>query len=86
MTGASRKDRELCESNVWYLTKLAKEGRSRGFLTVFVTQKQTADAIPTAIRDVCQVGLSLWRADHGRRRGRPRRRHPPIPRRRPHHC
>jgi S-DNA-T family DNA segregation ATPase FtsK/SpoIIIE len=59
VTGASRRDRELCESNVWYLTKLAKEGRSRGFLTVFVTQKQTADAIPTAIRDVCQVGLSF---------------------------
>jgi S-DNA-T family DNA segregation ATPase FtsK/SpoIIIE len=59
VTGASRKDRELCESNVWYLTKLAKEGRSRGFLIVFVTQKQTADAIPTAIRDVCQVGLSF---------------------------
>ena len=38
---------------------MAKEGRSRGFLTVFVTQKQTADAIPTAIRDVCQVGLSF---------------------------
>jgi S-DNA-T family DNA segregation ATPase FtsK/SpoIIIE len=59
VTGATRKDRELCDSNVWYLTKLAKEGRSRGFLTVFVTQKQTADAIPTAIRDVCQVGLSF---------------------------
>jgi S-DNA-T family DNA segregation ATPase FtsK/SpoIIIE len=59
VTGASRKDRDICESNVWYLTKLAKEGRSRGFLTVFVTQKQTADAIPTAIRDVCQVGLSF---------------------------
>jgi S-DNA-T family DNA segregation ATPase FtsK/SpoIIIE len=59
VTGASRKDRDLCDSNVWYLTKLAKEGRSRGFLTAFVTQKQTADAIPTAIRDVCQVGLSF---------------------------
>jgi S-DNA-T family DNA segregation ATPase FtsK/SpoIIIE len=59
ISGASRKDRELCDSNIWYLTKLAKEGRSRGFLTVFVTQKQTADAIPTAIRDVCQVGLSF---------------------------
>jgi S-DNA-T family DNA segregation ATPase FtsK/SpoIIIE len=56
VTGSSRKDRELCDANVWYLTKLAKEGRSRGFLTVFITQKQTADAIPTAIRDVCQVG------------------------------
>jgi S-DNA-T family DNA segregation ATPase FtsK/SpoIIIE len=30
VTGSSRKDRELCDSNVWYLTKLAKEGRSRG--------------------------------------------------------
>jgi S-DNA-T family DNA segregation ATPase FtsK/SpoIIIE len=59
VTGALRKDREVCESNVWYLTKLAKEGRSRGFVTVFVTQKQTADAIPTAIRDVCQVGISF---------------------------
>jgi S-DNA-T family DNA segregation ATPase FtsK/SpoIIIE len=59
VTGASRWDREICESNVWYLTKLAKEGRSRGFLTVFITQKQTADAIPTAIRDVCQVGVSF---------------------------
>jgi S-DNA-T family DNA segregation ATPase FtsK/SpoIIIE len=59
VTGASRKDKEACDSNVWYLTKLAKEGRSRGFVTVFVTQKQTADAIPTAIRDVCQVGISF---------------------------
>ena len=58
-SAASRADRDLCESNIWYLTKLAKEGRSRGFLTVFITQKQTADAIPTAIRDVCQVGLSF---------------------------
>jgi S-DNA-T family DNA segregation ATPase FtsK/SpoIIIE len=59
VTGASRKDRETCDSNVWYLTKLAKEGRARGFVTVFITQKQTADAIPTAIRDVCQVGISF---------------------------
>lgn len=59
VSGASRKDKEVCESNVWYLTKLAKEGRSRGLVTVFVTQKQTADAIPTAIRDVCQVGISF---------------------------
>jgi S-DNA-T family DNA segregation ATPase FtsK/SpoIIIE len=59
VTGATRKERDVCDSNVWYLTKLAKEGRSRGFVTVFVTQKQTADAIPTAIRDVCQVGISF---------------------------
>jgi DNA segregation ATPase FtsK/SpoIIIE, S-DNA-T family len=59
VTAATKAERELCESNAWYLTKLAKEGRSRGFITVFVTQKQTADAIPTAVRDVCQVGISF---------------------------
>jgi S-DNA-T family DNA segregation ATPase FtsK/SpoIIIE len=59
VTAATKSDREKCESNTWYLTKLAKEGRSRGFVTIFVTQKQTADAIPTAIRDVCQVGISF---------------------------
>jgi hypothetical protein len=59
VTAATRKDKELCEANTWFLTKLAKEGRSRGVVTVFITQKQTADAIPTAIRDVCQVGLSF---------------------------
>jgi S-DNA-T family DNA segregation ATPase FtsK/SpoIIIE len=59
VTAATRKDRETCDSNVWYLTKLAKEGRAKGFLLVMITQKQTADAIPTAIRDVCQVGLSF---------------------------
>jgi S-DNA-T family DNA segregation ATPase FtsK/SpoIIIE len=59
ITGAARKDRELCEANTWYMTKLAKEGRSRGVVSVFITQKQTADAIPTAIRDVCQVGIAF---------------------------
>jgi S-DNA-T family DNA segregation ATPase FtsK/SpoIIIE len=59
VTTATKSDREKCESNTWYLTKLAKEGRSRGFVTIFVTQKQTADAIATAIRDVCQVGISF---------------------------
>jgi S-DNA-T family DNA segregation ATPase FtsK/SpoIIIE len=59
VTAAARKDKDLCEANTWYLTKLAKEGRSRGVVTVFITQKQTADAIPTAIRDVCQVGISF---------------------------
>lgn len=59
VTAAAKADKERCDSNTWYLTKLAKKGRSRGFLTVFITQKQTADAIPTAIRDVCQVGISF---------------------------
>jgi DNA segregation ATPase FtsK/SpoIIIE, S-DNA-T family len=35
-----------------------KKGRSVAMLTVLITQKQTGDAIPTAVRDVCQFSLS----------------------------
>jgi S-DNA-T family DNA segregation ATPase FtsK/SpoIIIE len=39
--------------------QLVKKGRSALFLTLLLTQKQTADAIPTAIRDNCGLGLSF---------------------------
>jgi S-DNA-T family DNA segregation ATPase FtsK/SpoIIIE len=39
--------------------QLVRKGRSVLMLTVFITQKQTADAIPTAIRDNCGLGLSF---------------------------
>jgi S-DNA-T family DNA segregation ATPase FtsK/SpoIIIE len=39
--------------------QLVKKGRSVLMLTILVTQKQTADAIPTAIRDNCGLGLSF---------------------------
>jgi S-DNA-T family DNA segregation ATPase FtsK/SpoIIIE len=48
----------LAEENAWYLEQIAKKGRSVGYLLIMVTQKQTGDAIPTAIRDVCQIGLT----------------------------
>jgi DNA segregation ATPase FtsK/SpoIIIE, S-DNA-T family len=35
-----------------------KKGRSVAMLTVLIAQKQTGDAIPTAVRDVCQFSLS----------------------------
>jgi S-DNA-T family DNA segregation ATPase FtsK/SpoIIIE len=38
---------------------LVRMGRSVLMLNVFITQKQTGDAIPTAIRDVCQLGFSF---------------------------
>jgi DNA segregation ATPase FtsK/SpoIIIE, S-DNA-T family len=38
--------------------QLVKKGRSVLMLTILLTQKQTADAIPTAIRDNCGLGLS----------------------------
>jgi S-DNA-T family DNA segregation ATPase FtsK/SpoIIIE len=54
-----RKIKEIAEENAWYLEQLAKKGRSVGFVLIMITQKQTGDAIPTYIRDVCQVGLSF---------------------------
>jgi S-DNA-T family DNA segregation ATPase FtsK/SpoIIIE len=39
--------------------QLVKKGRSALLVAVLVTQKQTSDAIPTAIRDNCRYGLSF---------------------------
>jgi DNA segregation ATPase FtsK/SpoIIIE, S-DNA-T family len=39
--------------------QLVRKGRSVLFLTILVTQKQTSDAIPTAIRDNCRLGVSF---------------------------
>jgi S-DNA-T family DNA segregation ATPase FtsK/SpoIIIE len=50
--------KEAAEENAWHLEQLVKKGRSVAMLTVLITQKQTSDAIPTAVRDVCQFSLS----------------------------
>ena len=39
--------------------QLVKKGRSVLMLTILITQKQTSDAIPTAIRDNCGFGVSF---------------------------
>jgi DNA segregation ATPase FtsK/SpoIIIE, S-DNA-T family len=39
--------------------ELVKKGRSVLLLNVFITQKQTGDAIPTSIRDICGLGFSF---------------------------
>lgn len=39
--------------------QLVKQQRAALMLTVFITQKQTGDAIPTNIRDNCRIGLSF---------------------------
>lgn len=39
--------------------QLAKQGRKAAMLSIFTTQKATSDAIPTAIRDVCTVGIGF---------------------------
>jgi DNA segregation ATPase FtsK/SpoIIIE, S-DNA-T family len=53
-----RQFKEAAEENAWHLEQLVKKGRSVAMLTVLITQKQTGDAIPTAVRDVCQFSLS----------------------------
>jgi S-DNA-T family DNA segregation ATPase FtsK/SpoIIIE len=53
-----RQFRDVAEENGWHLEQLVKKGRSVAMLTVLITQKQTGDAIPTAVRDVCQFALS----------------------------
>ena len=39
--------------------QLVKKGRSVLFVTIIITQKQTSDAVPTAIRDNCRYGFSF---------------------------
>lgn len=39
--------------------QLVKKGRSVLICTILITQKQTSDAIPTAIRDNCRIGASF---------------------------
>lgn len=54
------KERErLVRECRFYAADLVKKGRSVMFCTLFLTQKQTSDAIPTAIRDNCAAGLSF---------------------------
>lgn len=40
-------------------TTLVKRGRSAGFCTIFATQKPTADAIPTGLRDNVNIHMAL---------------------------
>jgi S-DNA-T family DNA segregation ATPase FtsK/SpoIIIE len=42
-----------------YGGELVRKSRAALMITIFATQKQTADAIPTAIRDNCKIRLSF---------------------------
>lgn len=58
-TGLSKEEKEVRAKITAALTSLVKKGRSAGILTLFITQKPTADAIPTAIRDNLAIRASL---------------------------
>lgn len=58
--GMSKEEKAKAEQIRRYVSALIKKGRSVGMVTILTTQKPTADALPTAIRDNCGLRL-CWR-------------------------
>lgn len=58
--GMSKEERAKAEQIRRRISALIKKGRSVGMVTILTTQKPTADALPTAIRDNCGLRL-CWR-------------------------
>jgi DNA segregation ATPase FtsK/SpoIIIE, S-DNA-T family len=54
-----KKRNALAAQNALMVERLIKLGRSVGIVVVVSSQKVTADAVPTAIRDVCPVRLAF---------------------------
>ncbi len=50
---------ELVRDIIWMCDELVREGRSLGIQCMFLTQKPTGEAIPTKIRDNCQIAMSF---------------------------
>jgi S-DNA-T family DNA segregation ATPase FtsK/SpoIIIE len=44
---------------IYHTSQVIKKGRSALQLVLVLTQKQTSDAVPTSIRDVCAAGMSF---------------------------
>jgi S-DNA-T family DNA segregation ATPase FtsK/SpoIIIE len=57
--GAPKEDVERAHRMIRLVEQLVKKGRNVGVLTILATQKGTADAIPTSIRDICAVRISF---------------------------
>jgi S-DNA-T family DNA segregation ATPase FtsK/SpoIIIE len=56
----ANQDRDtLVRDIIWRCDELVREGRSLGFQCMFLTQKPTGEAIPTKIRDNCQIAMSF---------------------------
>jgi S-DNA-T family DNA segregation ATPase FtsK/SpoIIIE len=49
----------LVRDNVWMCDDLVRLGRGVGIQMMFLTQKPTGEAIPTKIRDNCQIAMSF---------------------------
>lgn len=53
--GSSKEEKAEAEARKKVVTDLVRRGRSAGVLVVLASQRLTADAIPTAVRDTCGV-------------------------------
>lgn len=57
-SGVDRRTKELAEKARSLVRSLVKRGRSRGMFVCLLTQKPDATAIPTNIRDICELKIS----------------------------
>lgn len=51
--------KQVAQETTELITTLVKRGRSAGVCLMLITQKPTSDAIPTAVRDNCQVKVAF---------------------------
>lgn len=59
ITGRSKEDKALVERCKRAVATIVRKGRSAGWCVMLLTQKPTADSIPTNIRDNCVVRFAL---------------------------
>lgn len=57
-SGVDKRTKELAEKARTLVRSLVKRGRSRGMFMCLLTQKPDATAIPTNIRDICELKIS----------------------------
>ena len=57
--GRAREDKQKIEQITRIVENIVRQGRSRGMFVLLLTQKPTADSIPTGIRDNCGLRACL---------------------------
>lgn len=56
--GSSKDEKAAAEARKRLVTDLVRRGRSAGILVVLASQRLTAEAIPTSVRDICGVRVA----------------------------
>lgn len=56
--GSSKEEKAAAEARKRLVTDLVRRGRSAGILVVLASQRLTADAIPTSVRDIANVRVA----------------------------